>query len=340
MQTAIRMSSDLPTSAMTPLENQFKGYTIEEHNKLIGFITEKSDKLYTNLQVLQAKLKKDVESAVKSKKGILRIPVKSKAFLLAPKYMEKPENPEPMSSKLNSEPEQFFTEEKLKLYLAPLAAGWKREVVKRSSGCTTPGKRGNVYYYSPQGIKFRTCKEVGGYLHKNKLPFTVDNFSFAVIGIGACSHQEIVRVAYERGKNPSKKIRSLEKPSGKGSIKLTCKPEMETKQEEKLVKKMLPAPKSDQLPDPARHLNAAVKPMPMTTFKKIVVKKRKPYPNPKPIRQTSLIKYTNLCSVTCPGFAGSVPDLQCSNCFCLFHPKCLGFLPNYRSQRFVCPVSK
>lgn len=67
--------------------------------------------------------------------------------------------------------EKWFSKEKLEMLRALLNAGWNMEVVMRGPG-SSGRKAGDVYYYSPQGKKLRTSKQVERYLFESNFPFT------------------------------------------------------------------------------------------------------------------------------------------------------------------------
>lgn len=123
------------------------------------------------------------------------------------------DKPEEMESKQVDKPEEmvssdattdivllgfgtWFSAEKLQMLRAVLDAGWKREVVMRSRR-SSGRKTGDVYYYSPDGKKFRTSKQVEKYLIESNSPFTIANFTHAKIRVSGNPEQEVVRTAYE-----------------------------------------------------------------------------------------------------------------------------------------------
>lgn len=66
-------------------------------------------------------------------------------------------------------------------YLKPFKYGWRRELVWR--GTHEPNKRmGDIYYYTPQGKKVRSMREVSENLKNKEL--TLDNFSYFKAPLG------------------------------------------------------------------------------------------------------------------------------------------------------------
>lgn len=197
------------------LKQPLKCFTATDELQLFPVIESMSAKLYTIVQKMNACQKRDVEAAIKAKKGIIKFPPSAiRSYLCHVNSMEPPREdkgspqgsvgsqtkraPHPF---LLTEDENMFSEEKLKMLRAVLDAGWKREVVMRSPG-STGRKTGDVYYYSPDGTKFRSSKQVEKHLQeKADSPFTIENFTFAKVRISTNPEQEIVRKAYD-GKSP------------------------------------------------------------------------------------------------------------------------------------------
>lgn len=59
--------------------------------------------------------------------------------------------------------EKAFTPEKLEKLMVPFSLGWKREIVIRSHGGGASKKLGDVYYFNPQGVKYRSSKQIAAY---------------------------------------------------------------------------------------------------------------------------------------------------------------------------------
>ncbi|KAL3266833.1 hypothetical protein HHI36_010986 [Cryptolaemus montrouzieri] len=80
-------------------------------------------------------------------------------------------------------------------FLKPFKFGWKRELVWRSVGCDIAGKRnGDIYYYSPEGKKLRSMREVAENL-KNK-DLSIGDFTFFKEPLGLNDpEKEIIRDA-------------------------------------------------------------------------------------------------------------------------------------------------
>ncbi|CAL8078976.1 unnamed protein product [Orchesella dallaii] len=212
------------------LKQPLKGFTAEDEVTLFPVIDSMSSKLFTIVQKLTDIQKKEIETAVKIKKGILKLSEFPKVFLCQTRLMEPPSDADKSKSSkraphpfLLTEDENIFSEDKLKLLRAVLDAGWKREVVMRSPG-STGRKTGDVYYYSPDGTKFRSSKQVAQHLSElSDCPFTIENFSFAKVRISTNPDQEIVRKAYD-GKSPP---RAQAKPASPSKAKPTQAPKPE-----------------------------------------------------------------------------------------------------------------
>lgn len=83
---------------------------------------------------------------------------------------------------LTNPDESFLTAEQAKfLLLEPLRHGWRRELVIRTVQKSEKCKRADIYYFSPEGVKLRSKREIGQYLLDQGLSSTysaVYNFSF------------------------------------------------------------------------------------------------------------------------------------------------------------------
>lgn len=203
------------------LKKPLTHFKAEDEVLLFPVIETMSSRLFTMVQSLMDISRNQVQAGFAARKGIIRLPgSKYKIFLCKPSLMDPPPaKPTPAKRPphpfLLNEDECHFSEEKLKILRAPLDAGWKREVVMRSSG-STGRKKGDVYYYQPKtNKKFRSIKEIEKCLMEMRnSPFTVENFSFAKVRIGTNEDQEIIRKAYD-GKSPP---RAPPKTAAKGKV--------------------------------------------------------------------------------------------------------------------------
>lgn len=80
-------------------------------------------------------------------------------------------------------------------YREPFNFGWKREMVFRGTNAENQGKRmADIYYYTPEGKKVRSYREVVKFLSNTKL--TIDNFTFFKEPLGVNDPNiEIIREA-------------------------------------------------------------------------------------------------------------------------------------------------
>lgn len=109
----------------------------------------------------------------------------------------------------------------------PFKEGWRREVVYRAT--VDPGTKTlcDVYYYTPDGKKLRSGREVSDYLDKTDTNFSVENFTFFKEPIGMDSSQEILRYAKTR------------RDDGGGGEKLISKKEKALKAREEELRRNL-----------------------------------------------------------------------------------------------------
>lgn len=191
------------------LKIPLKGFNADDELQLFPVIESVSAKLYNIVQEMSADQKRAIHAAIKVKKGIIKFPnMPMKSYVCQMKFVETPTPKEKATPSkrtphpfLLTEDENMFTEDKLKLLRAVLDAGWKREVVMRSPE-SKGRKTGDVYYYAPDGTKFRSSKQVAQHLAEvSDCSFTLENFSFAKVRISTNPDQEIVRKAYD-GKSP------------------------------------------------------------------------------------------------------------------------------------------
>lgn len=79
-------------------------------------------------------------------------------------------------------------------YLKPFQFGWKRELVYRATTDSTMKRNGDIYYYTPNGKKVRSMREVSENLKNKEL--SLDDFTFYKEPLGLDDpEKEIIRDA-------------------------------------------------------------------------------------------------------------------------------------------------
>lgn len=97
-------------------------------------------------------------------------------------------------------------------YLKPFKYGWRRELVWRATYEQTKQRIGDIYYYTPQGKKVRSMREVSENLKNREL--SLDNFSYFKAPLGLNDpEKEIIRDA----KKPNPQTSFLKKTLTKSS---------------------------------------------------------------------------------------------------------------------------
>ncbi|KAI5702068.1 hypothetical protein M8J75_016243 [Diaphorina citri] len=210
-----------------------------------------------------------------------------------------------------------------------LEYGWKREIVCRtssSSGLRT--RQYDVYYYTPEGKKLRSCNQISDYLSAES-ELTSNHFTFSKGVVGLSVDMEWVREA--RGVsttklskdssqgvpiksvrktnvlNPKKRRRSkassvYEDDSNRKRSKTSLYEDGDDDPDNDLAMGMLPPDWSPTIP--ATSQQAAGGPL--------------------------------VCSILCPKALGCIPTLQCISCLCLYHPQCLDLDPDKQYKSYVC----
>lgn len=98
-------------------------------------------------------------------------------------------------------------------FLKPFKYGWRRELVWRATYENKP--LGDIYYYTPQGKKVRSMREVADHLKNNK-DLTLDNFSYFKAPLGLNDpEKETIREA----KKPNPQSPLMKKVLAKSSPK-------------------------------------------------------------------------------------------------------------------------
>lgn len=79
-------------------------------------------------------------------------------------------------------------------YLKPFQFGWKRELVYRATSDSTMKRNGDIYYYTPNGKKVRSMREVSENLKNRDL--SIEDFTFYKEPLGLDDpEKEIIRDA-------------------------------------------------------------------------------------------------------------------------------------------------
>lgn len=94
-------------------------------------------------------------------------------------------------------------------YLKPFKFGWKRELVYRATADNSTNKRnGDIYYYTPNGRKVRSMREVSENLKNKEL--SLDDFTFFKEPIGVNDPEmEIIRDAKLKSANTTPQTRKV-----------------------------------------------------------------------------------------------------------------------------------
>lgn len=88
-------------------------------------------------------------------------------------------------------------------YLKPFKFGWKRELVYRSTSDNPNKPMGDIYYYTPNGKKLRSMREISDNIRNTEL--TLENFTFFKEPLGVDDpEKEIIRDA--KVKTPLTKV--------------------------------------------------------------------------------------------------------------------------------------
>ncbi|XP_069355836.1 uncharacterized protein [Maniola hyperantus] len=260
------------------------------------------------------------------------------------------------------------------LLRVPLERGWKRELVYRAAQSTAdpPRRNADIYYYTPQGKKLRSTREVSEHLSGTGL--TIENFSFFKEPLGLDDpDKEIIRDAKvnRRVESPvpaaappaveGKRTPKPKPPKGASPEPATPKsPPAKIKVKSmgsrlssngttpKTTKKPQPQPQT-QPATPADNNNTAAwkKPSPpvrvlsaaaqVTLWSGRGPPPLQPRPAPPPAPQAAAardaLQVQQPCSLTC---GRGVPTLACAACLCLYHPPCVGFVCIPPPDRFMC----
>ncbi|XP_076247077.1 uncharacterized protein LOC143187029 isoform X2 [Calliopsis andreniformis] len=248
-------------------------------------------------------------------------------------------------SPVTATPKQKVVDMANPAYKEPFKYGWKRELVFRGSSDSSVKRMADIYYYTPQGKKVRSFREVAEFLNTKEL--TIDNFTFFKEPIGVNDpEKEIIRDAkrmrgsmatpprrsfgYKKSTPvrraveaapvpvpvPAKTVtKSPKGPSAGFKVKVRGKrtPQIKIKPEE-----------SEMLPPQRTTITRRSQQIPV----------EKP-PPPKAKRQVTP-KVQEPCSIRCSTSMGLIPSLQCRVCLCLYHPECVDGMEFAGSDDYVC----
>ncbi|KAL7302404.1 hypothetical protein TKK_0005060 [Trichogramma kaykai] len=233
------------------------------------------------------------------------------------------------------------------LYREPFKYGWKRELVYRAGSSDNQSKRmADIYYYTPEGKKVRSFREVTETLTTSEL--TIENFTFFKEPLGVNDPaKEIIRDA-KKGKEahvPTKPYQKIPKKSidtppiqndtpKKSSVKSTP-PAIPVKTPSKNAKvaSKLKVKISSKKVTPSKESKSPMTSTDNTVDTKVaqtsqwtnasnnkeIVDKNHAMKSKKIIK----IKEQEPCSIRCSSSIGLIPTLQCVKCLCLYHPKCI-----------------
>ncbi|ESO86205.1 hypothetical protein LOTGIDRAFT_167437 [Lottia gigantea] len=253
----------------------------------------------------------------------------------------------------------------MNLLLRPFKEGWKREVVQRnvfekySASGRKKSKPVDIYYFTPEGRKLRSMIQINDYLNKSssvKLPATC--FCFM--------RKPIYREPFEIVRSAGKSRRSYDSPAsvspikrgrpGKGN-KMSPKPTLKPNK----TKSSIPEPEvvierdEDEF-SMTPYLNMAIEAAasrkrslddvttPAPPVKKKATARKSTTPRPPSLQPKTAVTLPahlersegQLCTINCPGLEGQPPELTCSQCMCLFHPKCVNAESDVTSANFKC----
>ncbi|XP_058798404.1 uncharacterized protein LOC131668335 isoform X1 [Phymastichus coffea] len=244
-------------------------------------------------------------------------------------------------------------------YRVPFDYGWKRELVYRAGSSENQTKRmADIYYYTPEGKKVRSYREVTEFLTTSEI--TIDNFTFFKEPLGVNDPcKEIIRDA----KKPRDQLgnKMFTKVTKKGNDILLTKKTIPKKGE-----KFASSPLSMRTASKSAKTASALK-IKLPTKKGITKKDckspqltlsdnelttptewnsnttRKNFDEKSPSTKSKKLNKTKVqepCSIRCSAGMGLIPSLHCCVCLCLYHPECAGYMQVRGSYEFVCQNCK
>ncbi|KAF5299600.1 hypothetical protein FQA39_LY11515 [Lamprigera yunnana] len=234
-------------------------------------------------------------------------------------------------------------------YLKPFQFGWKRELVYRTTNDVSSNKRnGDIYYYTPNGRKVRSMREVSENLKNKEL--SLDDFTFFKEPLGLDDpEKEIIRDAKIKSTSttPSavkKSTPKITRTSKVSSPKATPAPESPTEVKAKSSPRSktpfkIKLPTRGALQTKSKTEKKNIKndsDMDIGTYppnwSSPVAKKGTKTPN----NLSNVDKPCRPCSIRCQGVSGIIPTLQCRICLCLYHYECVGLPPHSTIEGYVC----
>ncbi|XP_011503795.1 PREDICTED: uncharacterized protein LOC105366895 isoform X2 [Ceratosolen solmsi marchali] len=241
------------------------------------------------------------------------------------------------------------------VYREPFNYGWKRELVYRAGTSENQTRRmADIYYYTPEGKKVRSYREVIEFLTTSKL--TIDNFTFFKEPLGVNDpNKEIIRDAKKsRDSFGNKSMIKL----GKKSVETLPIKRISPKKVDKLSSpvSIKTSPKviktsasfKVKLPTKKNSFKKDIKSPPTTIEHEITSPLKWSLPTSKRSQQTleksppmktkrlTKTKVQEPCSIRCSTSMGLIPSLQCSVCLCLYHPECTENNEVVRNNEFIC----
>uniref|UniRef100_A0A1Y1KBL8 MBD domain-containing protein n=1 Tax=Photinus pyralis TaxID=7054 RepID=A0A1Y1KBL8_PHOPY len=234
-------------------------------------------------------------------------------------------------------------------YLKPFKYGWKRELVYRATSDFNTNKRnGDIYYYTPNGRKVRSMREVSENLKNKEL--TLDDFTFFKEPLGIDDpEKEIIRDA------KMKSASSTPLMVKKSTPKVTRTPKVMSPKPAAVAES--PVDSSTKAKSPRRASFKVKLPSRGGVQSKPKLEKKASkndsdmdigtYPpnwsspvakkaNKTPTSLSTTDKPCRPCSIRCQGVSGIIPTLQCRICLCLYHYECVGQSPLSAIQGYVC----
>ncbi|XP_055692771.1 uncharacterized protein LOC129795479 isoform X1 [Lutzomyia longipalpis] len=208
------------------------------------------------------------------------------------------------------------------IYRKPFDYGWKRELVYRAVAGISKEK-GEVYYFTPTSKKLRTRTEIQQNLTHD---LTLDNFTFIKEPLGLGPEFEIIRNAKSNAatikrasmanadSNPTPDSplgKRIPKPKGpKGGSPPPASIRILNRSRTSASSPRSPFGRSMQVKEKEEvKIQAAKSPPPKgTTAATSAVTKAKGEP----------------CTIQCVLAMGTIPQLQCRKCLCLYHHECVG----------------
>ncbi|XP_059607831.1 uncharacterized protein LOC132255720 isoform X1 [Phlebotomus argentipes] len=213
----------------------------------------------------------------------------------------------------------------------PFEYGWKRELVYRAVAGISKEK-GEVYYFTPTSKKLRTRTEIQQNLTHD---LTLDNFTFVKEPLGLGPEYEIIRNA----KSNAATMKRASMASGEA-----------TPSQDSPLGKRIPKPKGPKggSPPPAsiRILNRSRSSVgSQSPFGRGTPAKDKDdakLPSKSPPKGTSTSGGGSKakgepCTIQCVLAMGTIPQLQCRKCLCLYHHECVGVERGANvDARYIC----